>query len=353
MKLSIGILSGGKNSRMGQDKALLTMNNKTFIHILCDELHSFDEVLISVDKKDKYQELPYKMVVDEHKEIGPIEGICQIISHAQNEYVFICAADMPFVKRELVEYMMQFVSSDFDCYVLREKDRIHPLCAIYSKRALPAILELIEKGQYKLLKIFEKVRTKYIDLSLSCFSPKVVKNINTKEEYVKILTPRIFCVSGIKNSGKTYLIIKLINEFIKDGFRVGVIKHDGHDFEIDREGTDTYRFAAAGAASTAIYSDYKSCIIHYRTKENTAALAESIAALSDLDVIIIEGLKNSSYPKVEVVRKAVSQNICTSPDTLICVASDTELSDLSKEIPIVDLNDIKAVYDCINSYFGV
>ena len=121
--------------------------------------------------------------------------------------MFICAADMPFITKELVAYMTEFISSDYDCYCMMDEDHIHPLCAIYSGNVLSVIKELIDKGQYRLMNILHAGRTKYIRLETSCFDKRVVKNINTKEEYVRLVLPVVFCVSGVKDSGKTGLIV--------------------------------------------------------------------------------------------------------------------------------------------------
>ena len=59
--------------------------------------------------------------------------------------------------------------------------------------------------------------------------------------------PFLFAVSGVKNSGKTTLITKLIPIFVKYGLKVASVKHDGHDFDADVPGTDSYRHMKAGA----------------------------------------------------------------------------------------------------------
>ena len=231
---------------------------------------------------------------------------------------------------------------------MREENKVHPLCAIYSKRVLPYILGLINNGKYKLIEIFNLVPTKYIDLSLTCFSKKVVKNINTKEEYREIKKPVIFAVSAFKDNGKTGLIIKLINEFISEGYKVGVIKHDGHDFEIDIKGTDTYRFMEAGAMATAIFSPYKQAIMRYDKSDFDSILG----SMSDLDIVIIEGMKDSLFPKVWVIRKENKTELACEPSSLICVATNAALSE---NIPcdIYDLDDISGIYDCIKKYFDI
>ena len=311
-------------------------------------MHSFDEVLVCVDEKSKYENMGFELIEDVHKNIGPIEGIYQALLHAKNDYVFVCATDMPFVKKEIVKYLEEFISSDYDCYVLKEGEKLHPLCAIYSKRIIPYLKKLIDDKKYKLINIYDMARTKYIDISLTCFDRKIVKNINTKEEYRQIKEPLIFAVSAVKDSGKTGLIIKLINEFIKEGLHVGVIKHDGHDFDIDIKGTDTYRFMEAGANATAIYSDYKQAFIRYDGND----FDYLIDSMKYLDVIIIEGMKNSIYPKVEVIRKEISDHPVCDIESLICVATDASLKDALK-CPVFDIDDTHGIYICIKKYFAI
>lgn len=349
MKLSIGILMGGKSRRMGTNKAFLEINKKSFFNTIADELFCFDESIVSVDNFKKYDYLQYKIVEDDFKNIGPIEGIRQIIKHAGNEYIFICAVDMPFLKKELVQYMASFISSDFDCYVICDEKRAQPLCAIYSKKVLPIIDEMIKNKEYKLMNLISKAKTKYIELKYSCFDSKVIKNINTKEEFKKAVVPIIFCVSGLKNSGKTGLIIRLINEFIKEFPKIGVIKHDGHDFLIDYENTDTDKFNKSGSKKTAIFSNKKYALL---CNNIDFSIHDIINKMKDMDMIIIEGMKGSSFPKVEVIRKEISnKSICSNK--IIAVASDTEVKNTATKTNVVDLNNTKEIADIILNYFNL
>lgn len=347
-RLSAGILAGGKSTRMGQNKALLQLNDSRFIDRISKELSGFSEVLLSAAEKGVYEGLGLQVVYDEHREIGPMEGIFQILKNASTEYVFICAADMPFLKKELVFYMAEHISSDFDCYCLVDEDHVHPLCAIYSKKVLPVIQELIEKGQYRLLNILNRVRTKYISLEYTCFDKKVVRNINTRDEYRKLALPVVFCVSGIKDSGKTGLIIKLINEFIREGYSVGVIKHDGHDYVMDQEGTDTFRFRQAGAFCSAIFSDAQYSV-NYLGK---TGLENMIGLCRGADIIMIEGMKESALPKIEVVRREISRKSICAPESLICIATDV-VSQKDASCPVFGLNDTDGIFLCVKKYFGL
>lgn len=106
--------------------------------------------------------------------------------------------------------------------------------------------------------------------------------------------PFFFAVSGYKNTGKTTLIERLIPVLAQRGYKVAVIKHDGHDFECDVPGTDSYRHREAGACGTAVFSSRRFFI----SREYDGADEKMIAsAFPDADVILIEGLKGSQYPK--------------------------------------------------------
>lgn len=346
--ISVGVLAGGKSSRMGQNKALMEWESKRFIDRICEELGGFSQVLISAATKGDYEYLGLPVVYDEHADIGPMEGIYQILSAADEEYVFICAADMPFIKKELVEYMAEFISSDYDCYCLVDEEHIHPLCAIYSKKMLHVIKEQIESGHYRLLNVLRAVRTKYISLEKSCFDKRVVRNINTREEYARLVLPIVFCVSGIKDSGKTGLIVKLINEFISEAYSVAVIKHDGHEYVMDYEGTDTARFAKAGAVCTGIFSGTQYSV----NGRGQIDERELMARCGKADVYILEGLKSSAYPKVEVVRREKSSAPVCDEETLICIATDV-VSQEDVKCPVFGMDDVQGIFLCVKKYFGL
>ena len=176
--ISAGILAGGKSSRMGKDKALIRIGNERFIDRIARELEDCSEIMVSAGQNRSYEELGFPVVYDEHADIGPMEGIRQILKKAKEEYVFICAADMPFMKKELVDYLASYISSDYDCYVIADEDHIQPLCAIYKKSVLPVIEGLISQKRYRLRGIFSCVPTKYISLDLTVFDKKTVRNIN-------------------------------------------------------------------------------------------------------------------------------------------------------------------------------
>ncbi len=349
--MEIGILAGGKSERMGQNKALLRIGNERIIERLLREFECFSRVVISSAKKGIYEDLGVPVVYDENRDIGPIEGLRRVLSVAESEYVFICASDMPFLKKELLEYLASFISSDHDCYVIADDEHIQPLCAIYKKSLLPVIGELIKDGKYRIRELLDRVRTKYVSLRLSCFDEKTVRNINTREDYLETVKPFVFCVSGYSGSGKTWLIEKLINEFKNAGYSVAVLKHDGHDSFSDIPESDTGRFFTAGASSTGIFSDVRYSF-HVRGRLNAEEMIQKLKeGKSPPDIIIIEGLKHSGYPKVELVRKGISDKSVCRPDSLICIATD-HLSPEEVSCPVYGLEDSREIFMCIKNYFA-
>lgn len=349
IKLTCGILAGGLSSRMGSNKALLKYRNETFLERSVREFCALGRVLVSEAYAGEYTLPGVEYVIDEHKEIGPVEGIYQVLEAADTDYVFVCAVDMPFLKRELAEYMAEYISSDYDCYVLKDETHIHPLCAIYSKRLLPLIKSLIEQGQYRLMAILNQARTKYISLEYTVFDKKLVHNVNTKEELLKVQLPIVFAVSGTKNSGKSWLINKLINEFIKEGFSVGTIKHDAHGYEMDHEGTDSYSFYKAGALYSAIYAQEQ---LSFNSRLSLSA-DEILKAVPYTDIVICEGLKEFSIPKIHIMREAVYEAF-EMADPVICRVADSEaLLSLYSDNDKYLCCDTSKIYACVKKYFGL
>ena len=349
---SIGILAGGKSSRMGENKALIEYSSKTFLRRLTDEFSGRNEIIVSQNRREV---LPVAdgivSVTDEHEDIGPIEGIRRILTVAKSDYVFICAVDMPFLKSEMAEYLSEFISSDHDCYVVKDDKHYHPLCAIYSKAVLPVIEKLIAQGRYRLMDLLNAVRTKYVSLEHTCIEAKQLSNFNTCDDIKKLYLPVVFAVSGTKDSGKTWLIVRLVNEFIKEGFCVGVIKHDGHDFETDVKGSDTERFYSEGARFTAIFNGEKYAV----NARERVTVEELLKMCPETDIVICEGFKDSSLPKVVVARKETFEDYPFSGPFILAASDDQKLS--LKCIPsdsgLFDLNDTHLIFSHIKKYFGI
>ena len=134
--------------------------------------------------------------------------------------------------------------------------------------------------------------------------------------------PVAIAVSGVKNSGKTALIEAMLPILTAAGLRTAVVKHDGHAFQPEPPGTDTGRLLAAGAWGAAIFDGEKYKVVRRETVDETAL----IARFPEADLVLLEGFKGSGWPKIEVVRGAVSSAPVCDPATLLALVTDLPLS---------------------------
>lgn len=184
--------------------------------------------------------------------------------------------------------------------------------------------------------------------------------------------PIPFVISGVKNSGKTTMVTKLIPLLAAKGLKVATVKHDGHDFDADVPGTDSYRHFQAGALGTAIYSGSKFSVVKRQEGLNESDMA---AFFPEADLILYEGFKWTDYPKIELVRAGNSERPVCDPATVLALATDLpslkgvgqlrperpkaptgEASEGRKDskpprIPVYDLNDAEGLAEVIYRYY--
>lgn len=165
------------------------------------------------------------------------------------------------------------------------------------------------------------------------------------------MTVKVVAFVAKSNTGKTTLLEHVIRELKNRGYKVGAIKHDAHRFDIDHPGKDSHRLTEAGADTMLITSPEKLALI----KKHAVAppLEELIATyFADVDIVLTEGFKMSSLPKIEVHRQERSPTLlCRGEhhDTmLVAVASDEALK---LDVPVLDLNDIKGLTDFVERTF--
>ena len=165
---------------------------------------------------------------------------------------------------------------------------------------------------------------------------------------------RIVAISGIKNSGKTTLICRLLEIFKEKGLRVAVLKHDGHDFEPDVPGTDTYRQLQAGAYGTAVFSKGKYMLVKQQPQITEKEVMEFFP---EADLILLEGFKYSTYPKIEIVRKGNSAESVSNPERLMAIATNLDAEErealsIPEDVPLFELDNAKSIAEFILSdYF--
>lgn len=154
---------------------------------------------------------------------------------------------------------------------------------------------------------------------------------------------KVFAISGVKNSGKTTLITRLLPLLAGQGLNVATIKHDGHDFNADVPGTDTYRHFQAGAYGTAIFSDSKYMVVKQQPHLTEERLME---LFPEADLILLEGFKTCPYRKIELIRRGNSVKSVCEGYNLTAIATDLtpgEIQRTDPDIPLLDLNDTRRI----------
>jgi molybdopterin-guanine dinucleotide biosynthesis adapter protein len=156
-------------------------------------------------------------------------------------------------------------------------------------------------------------------------------------------------IAGWKNSGKTTLTCRLIEEFTRRGVAVASIKHAHHAFTIDDGATDSARHRRAGAGQTAIVSAARVAVITELGDQPEPSLEETIARLAPCDLIIVEGYKRAPLPKIEARRTAQldKRPLAAGDPWVIAIAADHAV--VNALLPVFGLDDIAALADFIAS----
>lgn len=151
----------------------------------------------------------------------------------------------------------------------------------------------------------------------------------------------VIAFAAYSGTGKTTLIEKLIATLKGCGLRLAVIKHDGHRFEIDHEGKDSWRFTHAGADITIISSAEKMAYVEQRE----LSLQQQIDMVHDVDLILVEGYKNADLPQIGIARKETGKGFTAELDRFIALVSDYD--DLDTSIPCFGLDEVDKIAEFI------
>lgn len=161
------------------------------------------------------------------------------------------------------------------------------------------------------------------------------------------MTHKLFGITGWKNSGKTTMTERLVQCLTERGYRIATIKHAHHDFDIDHEGTDSWRHRKAGAAEVAIVSQRRFAIMHENLDAPEPSLQEIVARLSPCDLVLVEGYKREPHKKIELRRTGGHDGplLAESDPSIVAIASDYPQAGCN--IPVFDIDAIEAIADFV------
>jgi molybdopterin-guanine dinucleotide biosynthesis adapter protein len=159
---------------------------------------------------------------------------------------------------------------------------------------------------------------------------------------------RVVGLAGWSGAGKTTLMTRVIPLLVGRGLTVATVKHAHHDFDIDKPGKDSWLHRQAGASEVAIASSRRWAIVHELRGETEPSLAQILAKLAPVDLVIVEGFRRHAHPKLEVFRAAIGKPLLhPDDDCIVAVATDAPLP--RAQVPVVMLDDVERIADVLQA----
>ena len=180
------VLAGGKSSRMGTNKALLSLNGTTLLQRSKQVLETICEKVFILGSRELYSGFG-GCYEDIYPNCGPLGGIHVALLHSRTPFNLITAVDTPFLAPEFLSYMLEramqssalVTAPETGCY-------IEPVCCVYSRDFLPIAEAALKAGNYKIVPLFPKERTLIItetELRQFAWGPEIFDNLNTPEDF--------------------------------------------------------------------------------------------------------------------------------------------------------------------------
>ncbi len=152
---------------------------------------------------------------------------------------------------------------------------------------------------------------------------------------------QVFGFAGWSGSGKTTLIERVVPRLVARGLVVSLIKHAHHEFDIDQPGKDSHRHREAGCREVMVTSAVRWALMHELRGSKELGLAEALSHLSPCDLVLVEGFKAASIPKLEVYRASVGKPPLHLRDGhVVAVASD---GPVDTTLPVFHIEDIDRI----------
>lgn len=180
MKPAVAILVGGKSTRMGQDKAWVTIGGIPLIHHQLFAIHKagFSDIFLIANEPDKYSSLNFPIYPDNFKHTGALGGIESALSHnTKSQWTLVLACDMPFIRPNVLQLLHETVHHDMDVILPVVGDMTQPLCAFYHRRCGDVMRSHLREGHYKVRDVLMKLRVILVKIDDDwCFF-----NVNTPQ----------------------------------------------------------------------------------------------------------------------------------------------------------------------------
>lgn len=182
-KISAIVLSGGRSSRMGEDKCDLVFDGETLLNLQIDKLRSIgiDDIIASGYRG---KNVKAKVVHDDIMK-GPLSGILLGLKEIENDRAFVISVDVPLVKRTCIKKIIDYsYEKDLEMAMIRHNGNREPLMGVYKKSLIPVIEDILNGDKYSVMKLADMVRHEFLDID---DDDKYFLNVNNKEDYDMLL----------------------------------------------------------------------------------------------------------------------------------------------------------------------
>lgn len=358
------VLAGGRSTRMGEDKTVKRLAGKPLAQIVAARLaNQVSRVFINTSNT-ALDSLGFDLLPDAlegHQ--GPLAGILAGLDHLASTlptatHLATVPADAPFFPETLVARLASAIVDPETIAMAAYCGDPEPAFALWPMALAARLRHWLETGESRAIRAFAatcQVRLiDFVDQPQHSFF-----NINRPADFERARdlmglghSPKILGISGWKNSGKTGLTVRLVEELIARGYRVSTIKHAHHDFDIDKVGADSFRHRQAGAHEVTIVSGTRYAIMHELRGNPEPTFEEVLSRLAPCDIVVIEGYKREPVPKIEARRLEAKSRVPLAPEDphIVAIAADHPVEDAG--LPVFDLDDTMAIADFAERLLG-
>jgi molybdopterin-guanine dinucleotide biosynthesis protein A len=185
------VLAGGRSTRMGSDKALLTVGKQTLLERALQTAAAVANQVFIAGSRDRYAQYG-DVVEDIFPDCGPLGGIHAALCITKTDLNLMLSVDTPSISSDFLCWLMQQARASSELMVVPDAlGGLQPLAAIYRRRLRAVAEEALKRGDYKIGHLFALATTRYISENEICaagFSPMLFRNVNTVEEYEDLVT---------------------------------------------------------------------------------------------------------------------------------------------------------------------
>ena len=162
----------------------------------------------------------------------------------------------------------------------------------------------------------------------------------------------VFGIAGHSGMGKTTLLERLIPLLTARGRVVSLVKHSHKVIEVDRPGKDSYRLREAGCQEVLLLGEGRWALMHELRAEAEPSAVELARHMTPVDLLLIEGFKREPHDKLEIYRADNGKPLLANQDpTYVAILTDSPVAEA--KVPVIDLNDVRAIADFIVAHCGL